>query len=156
MRHAEAARECQGRTDSDRPLTPLGESVAALMGRTIADRGSAPELIVSSAATRALQTAELFVQNAGLGIEIMLDERIYEATAQTLFQIVAEFDDAFDSALMVGHNPGFEGFFTFLTGTLIPIRAGAVAVIDLRVPRWKEIAQECGNLIEIYRPGAAA
>ena len=38
------------RTDSDRPLTPLGESVAALMGRTIADRGSAPELIVSSAA----------------------------------------------------------------------------------------------------------
>ena len=86
----------------------------------------------------------------GRDIEIRFDKRIYEAAAGTLAQVVSEIGDEFERAMLVGHNPGFEGIVTHLTGKLEPMPTAAVAVVELNADSWASSSR--GKLIEVYRP----
>lgn len=93
--------------DFDRPLNARGRQAAPFMGELIALEKTMPDIIVSSPAKRAVETAELIKNNRGLNANIRFDERIYEATTETLRQVISSFDDSAQSVLLVGHNPGF-------------------------------------------------
>ena len=150
MRHAEAGAD--GATDLERRLNERGVSTARLMGGSLTARGIRPQQVVSSNATRAVETATFVSQNADLKAEIVHDARIYEAAPSTLLAIVNGFPDEFTAVMVVGHNPGFEGFVSLLTGTIQSMRAGSVAVIDLHSECWRDIAGGSGNLTEILHP----
>ena len=150
MRHAEAS--CDAPTDLDRPLNERGVAAARSMGVTVAARGFCPQQLISSPAKRAMQTAAVFAESAGLAIEIALDERIYEAIPQTLFGITNRFSDEFETAMIVGHNPGFEGFIALLTGESQQMRAGAIAVINLKAGYWADVKSGVGEQIEMLHP----
>src|SRR5215217_6188343 len=121
LRHAKSSWENNDLADFDRPLNDRGKKAAPLMGEVIKSNGFAPELILSSPAVRARETARLVKESAGLHAEIKHNERIYEASPQTLQYIAASIDDRFNSAMIVGHNPGMEGFVRLLTGRLEPM-----------------------------------
>ena len=108
----------------------------------------------SSPARRAKETAELIKANAGIGGEIRFDDRIYEASPNTLRQVAAELSDDLDSALIVGHNPGIEGFIRYLSGQIEPMPTAAVAVIDLDIDSWRKIDHLTGKIVTIIRPKA--
>jgi len=152
MRHAKSSWDNSDLADFDRPLNDRGEAAAPFMGELIAGRGLAPEEIVSSPAKRALQTATLVKESGGIEAPIRLDERIYEAGAQTLKQVASEFRDELDIMMMIGHNPGFEGFVSFLTGKQESMPTAALAVIDLDIDNWSDVKNGEGDLIEVIRP----
>jgi len=152
MRHAKSSWDDSDLADFDRPLNDRGEAAAPFMGELIAGRGLAPEEIVSSPAKRALQTATLVKESGGIEAPIRLDERIYEAGAQTLKQVASEFRDELDIMMMIGHNPGFEGFVSFLTGRQESMPTAALAVIDLDIDKWSDVKNGEGDLIEVIRP----
>jgi len=152
MRHAKSSWDNSDLADFDRPLNDRGEAAAPFMGELIAGRGLAPEEIVSSPAKRALQTATLVKESGGIEAPIRLDERIYEAGAQTLKQVASEFRDELDIMMMIGHNPGFEGFVSFLTGRQESMPTAALAVIDLDIDKWSDVKNGEGDLIEVIRP----
>jgi len=152
MRHAKSSWDNSDLADFDRPLSDRGEAAAPFMGELIAARGLAPEEIVSSPAKRALQTATLVKESGGIEAPIRLDERIYEAGAQTLKQVASEFRDELDIMMMIGHNPGFEGFVSFLTGRQESMPTAALAVIDLDIDKWSDVKNGEGDLIEVIRP----
>ena len=152
MRHAKSSWDNSDLADFDRPLSDRGEAAAPFMGELIAGRGLAPEEIVSSPAKRALQTATLVKESGGIEAPIRLDERIYEAGAQTLKQVASEFRDELDIMMMIGHNPGFEGFVSFLTGRQESMPTAALAVIDLDIDKWSDVKNGEGDLIEVIRP----
>lgn len=152
MRHAKSSWDDSDLADFDRPLSDRGEAAAPFMGELIAGRGLAPEEIVSSPAKRALQTATLVKESGGIEAPIRLDERIYEAGAQTLKQVASEFRDELDIMMMIGHNPGFEGFVSFLTGKQESMPTAALAVIDLDIDKWSDVKNGEGDLIEVIRP----
>lgn len=122
------------------------------MGDLMHREGLHPYLILSSPAKRARQTAELVKEAGELDAELRFEHRIYEASPQTLRQVSAELDDAYPSAMLVGHNPGIEGFVRFLTGSLEPFPTATLAVIDLDIHSWVSINDGCGTLRRIYRP----
>lgn len=122
------------------------------MGELIANRGLLPEIIVSSPAERALQTAHLVKESAGFSIPLILDDRIYEASPQTLKQIVTGLPNEIESAMLIGHNPGIEGFIRNLSGRSEPMPTAALAVIDLDTHFWSEIGTAAGHLFDIIRP----
>jgi phosphohistidine phosphatase len=156
MRHAEAVSAGYGDRDFDRPLSQAGRSVAASMGRAVAESGCLLHALITSPAKRAFQTAELFAEAAEINVEIDCDARIYEAAPSELSSIVSEFEDEWVTTVLVGHNPGFESFIAHLTGSITPMRAGAVAVIELQIERWGELERDRGILIEILQPSSAA
>jgi len=54
--------------------------------------------------------------------------------------------------MLVGHNPGTEGFIRYLTGSLEPMPTGALAVIELGVDSWSDVNDNCGELKTVIRP----
>lgn len=152
LRHAKSSWDHPDLSDFDRPLNKRGERAAPFMGELIASEGTVPEKVVSSPARRARMTAEAFCAAAGLSAGIDFDERIYGAGANTLTYVLSEIDDSVESAMIVGHNPGFEMLVHALTGEARRMPTAAVAVIDLDIGRWSEIGGGVGRLRRHYIP----
>ena len=152
LRHAKSSWDDADLADFDRPLNERGKSAAPFIGEVMKRDSMFPELILSSPAVRARETARLVKEAAGIDAEIKHNERIYEASPQTLERIAASIDDRFASAMIVGHNPGMEGFVRLLTGRLEPMPTAALAVIDLDITGWELIGNTPGELRQIIRP----
>jgi len=152
MRHAKSAWDDASIADFDRPLNDRGMRTAPFMGKFMREKGFEPSMIISSPAVRAKCTAQLLKDAAGFSSDLKFDERIYEANPQTLLQVVSEIDNSRGAAMLVGHNPGIEGFIRFLTGDLEPMPTAALAVIDLNIDKWNEVVDGCGKLKCIFRP----
>jgi phosphohistidine phosphatase len=115
LRHAKASRE-GGKSDFERPLTRRGRRDAPRMARWLKSRDLVPDLIVSSPARRASETAELVLDEVGLGDAVRLDERVYNADVAALLAVLAELPDDARRVLLVGHNPGLEDLVRHLAG----------------------------------------
>ena len=152
LRHAKSSWADTELSDFDRPLNERGLRTAPFMGELIAKRGLVPEIIVSSPAERAVQTAHLIKDSAGFSIPLILDDRIYEASPQTLKQIVIGLPNELASAMLVGHNPGIEGFIRNLSGRSEPMPTASLAVIDIDTHFWSEVDSNAGHIIDILRP----
>src|SRR5580765_7383009 len=131
LRHAKSSWSEPDLADFDRPLNGRGTKAAPFMGKLMADRGYVPSVVLSSPAVRAKNTALLVKDAGGFHAELRFDDGIYEASPQGLRSVTSELDDEYASAMLVGHNPGIEGFIRFLTGTTEPMPTAALAIIDL-------------------------
>ena len=143
LRHAKSSWDQAGLDDHDRPLAERGRRDAPRIGERLTRRGLRPDLVLSSTALRARETAELVSAALGGGSrpKLALEPRIYLASPDELLAVLAGIDDAVGELVLVGHNPGL----TELVNTLLPDlklanlpTAGAVA-IDCDTDRWQTI-----------------
>lgn len=100
MRHAEAANTGSDRRDVSRELTARGRVQAAEVGELLGRQRV--ELVLSSSATRARQTAELL----GLPAPIRFLDRLYNAGSRQLLAELSGVPDQVRTVLVVGHAPG--------------------------------------------------
>lgn len=152
LRHAKSSWTDAGLSDFERPLNERGLNAAPFMGELMSRHSLSPEVIIASPATRAAQTARLVKEAGGSNAEIRQEERIYEASPNTLRQVISELSDDLNSAMLVGHNPGMEGLIRYLTDRIEPMPTAALAVIKLKIDSWNEIRQDCGEVVSVYRP----
>ncbi|QYO65857.1 SixA phosphatase family protein [Leptolyngbya sp. 7M] len=152
LRHAKSSWEDAALSDFDRPLNERGLNTAPFMGEQMAARRFAPDLIISSPANRAAQTAKLVKESGGFNADLQYSDKIYEANPFTIRNVVSEVTSAVDSLLLVGHNPGLEGTIALLTGAQERMPTAALAVIELDINDWAEINTVEGRLLEIIRP----
>ncbi len=152
LRHAKSSWSNSELSDFERPLNDRGLRAAPFMGELMQKRSFQPSVIVSSPAARAKATAQLVKEAGRIAGAIEYDHNIYEASPQRLREVASGLDDVYESAMIVGHNPGMEGFIGFLTGRPEPMPTAALAVIELRIDRWSEIDSECGELQGVVRP----
>jgi phosphohistidine phosphatase len=152
LRHAKSSWEDVNLADFDRPLNDRGLDAAPLMGEFIAKNHLLPDALLTSPARRAEQTARLVKDAAAIPVSITFDERIYEASPQTLNMVISELNNGLDSAMVVGHNPGIEGFIRHLSGQLEPMPTASLAIIDLNIDTWSEIGTGKGVVRQIARP----
>lgn len=152
LRHAKSSWDNPDWSDFERPLNERGLRAAHFIGELIARRGIAPQRIVSSPARRAAQTAECVREFANLAAPIKFDERIYEASPLTLFNLIREFDGSVDSVLLIGHNPGFENLVRVLTGETVAMPTAALAKINLPVDAWRDLGAGKAKLEFLIRP----
>lgn len=152
MRHAKSSWDNANLSDFERPLNERGLKAAPFMGELIHKNKFKIDLIVSSPAKRAEQTAVLVKDAARIKSEIEFNEKIYEASPRRLLEIVCELDDKIETAMLVGHNPGFENLVKILTGKNEPMPTAALAVIDLDIESWSEASAGKGDLRDFIRP----
>lgn len=156
LRHAESGWGDPGLRDFDRPLNGRGREAAPLVGEFIRERGLRVDLIVSSPAARARQTAALVKESARLPAEPLFDERVYEADAARLLEVVTRAAESAEALMLVGHNPGLEGLLTFLTGEGRSMPTAALACVSLDVGKWAELRERAGRLEWLVRPEGLA
>lgn len=152
LRHAKSSWTNANLSDFERPLNERGLNAAPFMGELMARNALAPDVIVSSPATRAAETARLVKDAGGLNAEIRFEERIYEASPNTLRQVISELSDDLDSAMLVGHNPGMEAIIRYLADRIEPMPTAALAVIKLKIDSWADVREDSGKIVTVYRP----
>lgn len=103
MRHAKS-RWDEDVEDFYRGLLPRRASDAPLMGRHLRERGVGVDVVLSSPATRAFETANAVASELGCE-NVVTDTRLYEHPMRSVIEAVREHGRAAQSMLMVGHNP---------------------------------------------------
>lgn len=146
FRHAKTERDSTTGRDFDRRLNERGELDAPRMGEAIRNLGLDFDLILSSPAARAAETAEL------AGLSPRFDQRIYDASAGELLGIVHEADDGIDRLAMVGHNPGFERLASKLLGNDVEMPTASLLEIQLPVESWRDAGRGDGRLVRFLKP----
>lgn len=152
LRHAKSSWDDANLSDFDRPLNERGQRAAPFMGGLMRRRGLLPDVIVSSPAVRARTTAELVKQAGALDAALNFVAGVYEASPRALREALASLGDEHSSVLLIGHNPGIEGFIRYLTGEIQPMPTTGLAVIELDIDKWNEIDDGCGELKDMIRP----
>lgn len=145
-RHAKTERDSDTGRDFDRKLNERGRRDAVRMGEEIRGLGLAYDLILSSPAKRAAETAKL------AGLPAQFDERIYDASAGELLLLAQEADGRIQRFMLVGHNPGFERLASRLIGGNIEMPTGSLVEIALPVGNWREAGASGGQLVRLLKP----
>lgn len=155
VRHGKSSWNFPGLSDHDRPLNDRGKRDAPNIGAALAQRGVIPDAILSSTAVRALSTARIIAGELGFPGESMVTQHdIYLASSNTLQRVIQGMDEAVNTALIVGHNPGMHELAVELSGgeSIKSFPTLSVARLELNVVDWSEARPGCGLLIEHLYP----
>ncbi len=105
LRHSKAEDGGYDR-DHERELSKRGLKDAAAAGEWLCAQGIGVDEVLCSTATRTQQTAE-GVWNAGCSeADVRHDGRIYNASADSILQVIREADTDANVVMVVGHAPG--------------------------------------------------
>jgi phosphohistidine phosphatase len=142
--------------DFSRPLKKRGRRAAKQVGRWLSTQHLIPDTILSSPATRALETAQRVCRQLHIDeSSIICDRRIYEADAQTLLAILKNLRHE-QRVLLVGHNPGLEELLLFLVPHSIPLSPNGKCLPTAALAQlafeseWAELAN--AKLVKLVRP----
>lgn len=149
MRHAKSSWKQKNLPDHDRPLSKRGRRDSPRMGEFLRSQGLAPVRIVTSSATRAVQTAENVAAQCG-GPPIDVEPRLYHADRETWRQVLAELPRV-NRLLIIGHNPGLEEALGEITDGSVRMPTAAIACLKLRRDALF-LTLDSLELIEVWRP----
>lgn len=154
LRHARAADRLSGQKDIERELDSIGLQNSTRMGMNFSNKTLQFDMIISSPAERAKQTASLIAEQMKYNTDkIHYNDEIYEASVRTLLQVVNRFKDEWNNVLLVGHNPSISYLAEYLTRSeLGDMTTCGVARIEFDLESWAEVSEGNGELINYEHP----
>lgn len=141
--------------DHDRPLAKRGRRQAPEAGRWLAANVASIDLAIVSTANRARSTWDLASDELDEPPQTRLDDDAYAASAADLLHMVRSLDEALNTVVLVGHNPGIEELAEVLTAERVPMPTSALAVIEL-TSTWDGAGRGRGLLRAAGRPPISA
>lgn len=158
VRHAQADNPVSDQQDWDRPLTARGLSDAAVMARRLKSQRLRPELMLSSPALRARQTAEVFAKCFSFtATQLQLVEELYLADAKHLLTAIQQLGKDCGHLLVVGHNPGIAEFADKLSQErgVDSMPTSAVYTVQFDIKTWQELLPGTGVNVAFDYPQRA-
>ena len=169
LRHAQAEPQAASGEDVDRALSMDGRDQAMALGALLRAEDAVPDLVLCSAANRAVQTWKLTataLTGSGEQDESSIDVRrlpeLYGAGPSELLELVRQIPPATTSVLVVGHEPVISHVASILAGpgsqeaATAQVRAGMstamLAFLRTDAP-WAELARGGATLAGVARPG---
>lgn len=118
LRHAEAEQAIMS-SDKARNLTPKGLQDAFDLGVKLKSLDITPQHVLCSPANRTSQTLEQ-IQKTILCDSIEKPEPLYQASLNTICDLIHKADDSHDSLLVIAHNPGMHQTVVHLAQSISP------------------------------------
>lgn len=161
LRHAKSSWDDPVTRDFDRPLNARGRRAARLVGRTLKEEGFRFDAVYASPAERVVETLADVAEGYGAPLKAEFLHDLYLASPAVLLERIHGADDAVESLLLVGHNPGLELLAAALVADgdaavrhelELKYPTATVARISFPAERWAEIAEATGTLVRFIRP----
>lgn len=154
LRHAKAMEKQADQQDIDRELDPIGLQNSTRMGINFSKNNVHFDIIITSPAVRAKTTASLIAEQIRYDTnKVHENPGIYEASTRTLFKVVNQLKDEWDSVLIVGHNPSVSYLSEYLTKAEVGnMTTCGVTKIELETGSWKEVSEGSGSLASYEYP----
>ncbi len=156
LRHAKSSWKQPEQPDQERPLNKRGKKEAPKVGKYLKENDLSPDLILSSPARRAHDTAQAVAEGCGFEGQIDLYQDLYLSDTACYLDILHCLPDDARRVLVVGHNPDVEELLTLLTDVSEHMTTAALAVVDLPISSWQELSEATdGRLQTLWVPREA-
>ena len=153
LRHAKSSWKQPGMDDHDRPLNKRGKKEAPMVGKYLKAGDLVPDLILSSTARRAHDTAEAVAESSGFEGQVDLYQDLYLSDTGCYLDILQSLPDTAGRVLVVGHNPDLDDLLTLLTDVTQHMTTAALAQIILPITSWQELNEATdGRLQNLWAP----
>ena len=154
VRHAKSNWDHPGMRDFDRPLDARGLRDAPVMAAKMDELGLVPDLIITSGANRARSTAEFFKNEFRLADEnFIIRNELYEATADTVYDVIRSVSDDVNFLYLFGHNPTFTWVANHLSGVSIDnVPTCGVVHAQANLSSWKKFKPEYAAFVGFHYP----
>lgn len=116
FRHGEAQHPA-GMNDRERVLTGAGRAQVRLAAGYLRHAGLMPDFAAVSPATRTRETWGELSAVFDRDVPVLSEQRLYNAGAETVIDVIRDTDDDAEAAMVVGHNPGLQDVALFLAGS---------------------------------------
>lgn len=150
LRHAKSSWNDESLSDFDRPLNRRGIRDAPDMAQRLKDANCRAQRLLCSPALRTRQTSDHFAATLDIKAEerILVPE-IYEASAGTLIEVIAQHGQTADELLLIGHNPGIEYLSAMLNGgERLAVATCTVCRFDISgIDDWRMLANAGSRLL---------
>lgn len=152
VRHAKSSWDDLSLSDHDRGLIERGKQDAELISGILAKKGVSPDATFSSDAVRALKTAEIFSRNLNSN-HIQASRDLYLAGTFSIIHFIYNLDDAFNSVMVFGHNPGFTDLLNHYSNTPFEnLPTSGVFLVRFKIETWKDVKTSKGELLDTWFP----
>ena len=154
FRHGKAEAHDAGRPDFDRQLVEKGVVKTRAVAQKLSGLYKGSNMLISSPAVRALQTAQITADALSYPREnILIREEIYYGNStNALLTVLRDQSEEFQNIILFGHDPGF----SMCARSLIPgfdVGISKSAVIGIRIPvNWQIIKPNLGTLVLLLSP----
>jgi phosphohistidine phosphatase len=141
VRHGKSSWENMQYQDYERPLIDKGISRTRKIAGFLSDKKVVPDMILSSHAVRAFETAKLLATKLNYPIEkIKIDENLYFLGQQAMENILLGLDDGLKEVMLVGHNPDMTNFVNlFLDKKIDYLPTTGVVCVRFDTNHWNEV-----------------
>ncbi len=149
IRHAKSSWKYPALSDEERPLNKRGKQNAPDMGKRLKKKKVHPDLLVSSHARRALDTAKLMAgELAYPKKQIIVDERLYHASIADFMEVIEEQNNKASVLMLFGHNPGLtELANTFCNKYVENIVTAGIYAIRFDTKAWSSVPDMHGEFL---------
>lgn len=161
FRHAKAEKSAPGMRDRDRPLAARGLKDAPRMGAFMAHHKLVPRHALVSPSRRTRETWDGLAGALPKGIPVFYEDRLYDATPETIIAAIKETPAEIDTVIVVGHNPGLhETACLLIASGDVEARerlneglpTSGLAVIDFAGDDWEKLHPHSGRLERFVTP----
>jgi len=155
VRHAKSDWGNEALKDIDRYLNERGYSDAYSLSAWFKKNSKAPDLILSSTATRALSTALIFARAINQPIsKFALEPELYDADTETLLKVLWQQNDEAKSIMLFGHNPGLTNLCNELAEEFYidNLPTCGMVFFQFGCSKWKELNTKSGKVKEHIFP----
>jgi len=143
IRHAKSSWDHPWLADFERPLAERGERDAPQMAASLKNRGITVDLICSSTAQRAKQTACITAEVLGYPEKkINWEKSLYHASEDYLLRFIQSQSDQIQTLALVGHNPGLTELIRTLGVKLDNLPTAGQFAFSLAIDHWKELSRD--------------
>jgi phosphohistidine phosphatase len=153
MRHGKSSWKDDSLEDHERPLKKRGRRDSKLIAKVINKQNLIPDLILSSSAARAKETAEIVAENLKKKTNILFIKELYMGEPQDYLNALSEISDDIESVMIVAHNPGLEAYLQIIDGEIESVPTAGLGHLVLAVDHWKDVSFDTmGDLVGFWRP----
>lgn len=141
VRHAKSSWDMPGVSDIDRPLLPKGIRKTELIIGFLKKEGTKPDLIISSPAERAYETAKLVATGLDYPVSaIKIDRKIYDGYYDRMLDLIYGTDNKHQSLFIFGHNPTITHLSNlFLNPGIESMPTSCVVCLSFDTDKWELI-----------------
>tara|TARA_B100001250_G_C19817150_1_gene799240 strand:+ start:8952 stop:9449 length:498 start_codon:yes stop_codon:yes gene_type:complete len=142
VRHAKSLWSNNFSNDHARALSDKGKDDAHKAAHIFNTKRIKIDLIITSSAIRAINTAEIFSSVIKYPIdEIIINKSLYLADQYMIINELKMQDKLKDNIMIFGHNPGFTNLVNCFLGnkSIIDLTTSAIITFDLSLDLWINI-----------------
>ncbi|NVO21583.1 MAG: histidine phosphatase family protein [Bacteroidetes bacterium] len=154
MRHAKSSWGEPGMDDFDRPLLEKGKKRTRTIIDYLLKKETKIDLILSSPALRALDTAWIMAHGLSLKEEdVRVEKSIYTSDKDKFYDLFYDLPSGIKSLMIIGHNPAVTNLVNdFLQDKIDPMSTSGIACLEYNVKDWTEIAAANSKLKFLIYP----